>query len=328
MRNASNVASIQGMGGRGPMRGRPVVKPKDLKGTLSRLWILTSGNRKGLGWILLLSACSSASAILSPLVIGDAVNAVDKRLPAVSLLLLLLSLYLCDWIVRFLQQFFMASIGQKMIHHIRVALFEAMKTLPLAFFDRKQHGELMSRLTNDVDNISNTISNSLTQLLTYGFTIIGIFIIMLFLSPLLTAVSLIGVGFIFLLTRIVTKHTRKLFTQQQKILGELDGQLEESISGLTVVKAFCQEEQMNRQFDQNNNDFQKVATRALIWSGYLMPLTNVINNLSYVAISVVSGILALNGLISIGMISSFLLYTRQFSRPFVDIANIYNNFQT
>ena len=133
MRNASNVASIQGMGGRGPMRGRPVVKPKDLKGTLSRLWILTSGNRKGLGWILLLSACSSASAILSPLVIGDAVNAVDKRLPAVSLLLLLLSLYLCDWIVRFLQQFFMASIGQKMIHHIRVALFEAMKTLPLAF---------------------------------------------------------------------------------------------------------------------------------------------------------------------------------------------------
>lgn len=328
MRNASNVASIQGMGGRGPMRGRPVVKPKDLKGTLSRLWILTSGNRKGLGWILLLSACSSASAILSPLVIGDAVNAVDKRLPAVSLLLLLLSLYLCDWIVRFLQQFFMASIGQKMIHHIRVALFEAMKTLPLAFFDRKQHGELMSRLTNDVDNISNTISNSLTQLLTYGFTIIGIFIIMLFLSPLLTAVSLIGVGFIFLLTRIVTKHTRKLFTQQQKILGELDGQLEESISGLTVVKAFCQEEQMNRQFDHNNNDFQKVATRALIWSGYLMPLTNVINNLSYVAISVVSGILALNGLISIGMISSFLLYTRQFSRPFVDIANIYNNFQT
>lgn len=315
---------------RGPHRGlrQPVVKPRDLKGTLVRLWKITKGRRKGLGWILALSAQASASAILSPLVIGRAVNMVDTGHPVMTILLILTGLYLCDWLVRFLQQFLMASVGQKMIHHIRTTLFASMKKMPLAFFDQRQHGELMSRLTNDVDNISTTISNSLTQLLTYGFTIIGIFCIMVVLSPLLTCISLIGVGLIFLLTRTVTRHTRKLFSERQKILGKLNGQIEETISGENIVKAFCRENQMIEQFEESNEELCRVATRALIWSGYLMPLMNVINNLSYVGISIVSGILAVHGSISIGMISSFLLYVRQFSRPFVDIANIYNNFQT
>lgn len=315
---------------RGPHRGlrQPVVKPRDLKGTLVRLWKMTKGRRKGLGWILALSALASASAILSPLVIGRAVNMVDTGHPVMTILLILTGLYLCDWLVRFLQQFLMASVGQKMIHHIRTTLFASMKKMPLAFFDQRQHGELMSRLTNDVDNISTTISNSLTQLLTYGFTIIGIFCIMVVLSPLLTCISLIGVGLIFLLTRTVTRHTRKLFSERQKILGKLNGQIEEIISGENIVKAFCRENQMIEQFEESNEELCRVATRALIWSGYLMPLMNVINNLSYVGISIVSGILAVHGSISIGMISSFLLYVRQFSRPFVDIANIYNNFQT
>ena len=222
----------------------------------------------------------------------------------------------------------MASVGQRMICQIRITLFNAMKKLPLTFFDRRQHGELMSRLTNDVDNISTTISNSLTQMLTYVFTVIGIFCIMVSLSPLLTVVSLVGVVLIFLLTRTVTSHTRKLFSRQQKILGKLNGQIEETISGENIVKAFCREEDVIEQFEESNEELCKTATRALIWSGYLMPLTNVVNNLSYVGISIVSGVMAVNGELSIGMISSFLLYVRQFSRPFVDMANIYNNFQT
>ena len=314
--------------GKGLARGRPVEKPKDLTGTLRRLWNLTRGSRQGLGWILLLSALTSAASILSPLVIGRTITAIDSRSPALALLLLLLGLYLCDWLARFLQQFLMASVGQRIVHHIRTALFAVMKTLPLAFFDRRQHGELMSRLTNDVDNISTTISNSLTQLLTYGFTILGIFCVMLSLSWVLTGVSLIGVVLIFILTRVITSHTRKLFAQQQKILGELNGQIEETISGVSVIKAFCREQESIEQFEQKNAALCQVSTRALIWSGYLMPITNVITNLSFVGISVVSGLLASGGVISIGMISSFLLYTRQFTRPFVEIANIYNNFQT
>ena len=309
-------------------RGKPVVKPKDMKGTLRRLWELTQGQRKGLGWLLALSAAASASTILSPLLIGTAVTAIDTGNPALRLLILLAALYLTDWLVRFLQQFFMAAVGQRIILHIRSTLFEKMKALPLSFFDSRQHGELMSRLTNDVDNISTTISDSLTQLMTYGFTIIGILCIMLRLSPLLTCIAFLSVWLIFLLTRTITKHTRRLFAEQQQILGKLNGQVEESISGLNMVKAFGRETEMTAQFEESNARLCQVATKAQIWSGFLMPLTNVINNLNFVIVAVISGILAAYGRISVGLISSFLLYSRQFSRPFVDIANIYNNFQT
>lgn len=312
-----------------PGRGGAVVKPKNMKGTLGRLWRLTNGHRNGLGWILLLSAFASLASILSPYVTGKAVAAIGSGDAVVWVLCCLAGLYLCDWLVRFLQAFFMASIGQRVIHHIRRTLFAHVRTLPLAFFDRRQHGELMSRLTNDVDNISTTISNSLSLLLTYSFTVAGIFGMMLYLSPFLTAVSLAGVGLIFLLTKTVTKHTRKLFAAQQKNLGALNGQVEESVSGMAVVKAFCREEEMEREFGERNDRLCDASIRALICSGYLMPLMNVINNLLYVAVSVLCGVLFVEGRISdIGLVTSFLLYVRQFTRPFVEIANIYNNFQT
>lgn len=312
-----------------PGRGGVVVKPKNMKGTLDRLWRLTKGQRNGLGWILLLSAFASGASILSPYVTGKAVAVIGSGDAVAWVLCCLTGLYLCDWLVRFLQAFFMASIGQRVIHHIRRTLFAHVRTLPLAFFDRRQHGELMSRLTNDVDNISTTISNSLSLLLTYSFTVIGIFVMMLYLSPLLTIVSLAGVGLIFLLTKTVTKRTRKLFAAQQKNLGALNGQVEESVSGMAVVKAFCREEEMEREFGEKNDGLCDASIKALICSGYLMPLMNVINNLLYVAISVLCGVLFVEGKISdIGLVTSFLLYVRQFTRPFVEIANIYNNFQT
>ena len=309
-------------------RGRPVVKPKDMKGTLLRLWALTRGQKKGFGWLIGLSAVSSSSAIFSPLLIGKAVNEIDGESPVIRLLLLLAALYLSDWLVRFLQQFFMASFGQKLILHIRRCLFGKMRRLTLAFFDRRQHGELMSRLTNDVDNISTTISDSLTQLMTYGFTILGVLGIMLYLSPPLTGIAFCSVGLIFLLTRTVTGRTRKLFARQQELLGNLNGHVEESVSGLSMVKAFGQEQRMIEAFEEKNRSLCRVAIEAQIWSGYLMPVTNVINNLNFVAIAIISGLMAASGRIGVGLISSFLLYSRQFSRPFVDIANIYNNFQT
>lgn len=305
-----------------------VVKPQNMKGTLSRLWGLTKGHRQGLGWILMFSGLASASAILSPFLIGRAVNQIDTGNPAIWLLAMLLALYVMDWLVRFLQRFLMASVGQKVILHIRKTLFSAVRKLPLSFFDKRQHGELMSRLTNDVDNISTTISDSLTQLMLHGFTIVGVFIIMLYLNIFLTGVALLSVIMVFLLTRAITRRTRRMFVKQQSILGKLNGHVEESVSGLTMVKAFCREEQMIGEFEKTNQEFCDVATQALIWSGFLMPITNVINNLDYVCIAVVSGLMAANGMISVGMISSFLLYSRQFARPFVEIANIYNNFQT
>lgn len=309
-------------------RGMPVVKPKNMKGTLRRLWELTKGHRQGLGWILVLAGLASGSAVVSPYLIGKIVNLIDGGEPFMVLLSLLAAFYIGDWLIRFMQQFFMAAIGQKMILHIRNSLFTHMEKLPLSFFDKRQHGELMSRLTNDVDNISTTISDSLTQLMLYAFTIVGIFTMMVAMSPLLTAIAFIAVILIFLLTKAVTKRTRVLFKKQQAILGQLNGHVEESISGIQIVKSFSQEKEMVSQFIESNDEFCKVATRAQICSGFLMPITNVINNLNYVIIASVSGILAANGMLTVGEISSFLLYSRQFTRPFIDIANIYNNFQT
>lgn len=312
----------------GRARGIPAVKPKNMKGTLIRLWRLTKGHRKGLGWILLLSALASGSAILSPYLIGEVVNCIDQGDIGLQLMAILMTLYLGDWLIRFLQQFLMAGTGQRMIFHIRISLFAHMEKLPLSFFDTRQHGELMSRLTNDVDNISVTISDSLTQLMMYVFTIVGIFCVMVYMSPVLTIVALLAVLMIFWLTRAVTKRTKILFRQQQTILGKLNGQVEESISGISMVKAFGQEQEMVEQFVENNDAFCRVAAKAQIASGYLMPMMNVINNLTYVLIAIVSGVMALKGKLTVGEISSFLLYSRQFSRPFVEIANIYNNFQT
>ena len=312
-----------------PGRGMVVVKPKNMKGTLLRLVDITKGHRDGLGFILFLSAFTSVSSILSPYVIGKIIDAIKDGDPVNFLIYMLIALYVGDWLIKFLQQFFMASIGQKMIHYIRRTLFDKIKSLPLSFFDAHQHGELMSRLTNDVDNISTTISSSLTLLMTYFFTIAGILISMLVLSPVLTLVSMMAVVLIFILTKVVTSHTKKLFKERQKELGNLNGQVEESISGLSVVKAFCREERMNNDFDEKNERLCSVSIKALIWSGYLMPLMNVINNLCYLSIAVISGVLYVKGYIGeIGLISSFLLYVRQFTRPFVEIANIYNNFQT
>lgn len=312
----------------GHQRGVPAVKPKNMKGTLLRLWELTSGHRKGLGWIFILSGLSAAAAVVSPYIIGKIVNLIDAKRPFMILLAILASFYIGEWLIHFLQHYLMASVGQRMILHIRTSLFSYMKKLPLSFFDRRQHGELMSRLTNDVDNISTTISDSLTQLMRYTFTIIGVFVVMVSMNVPLTILSLLAVVLIFILTKEVTKRTRALYREQQAVLGKLNGHVEESVSGISMVKAFCQEEEMIQQFVEKNDKFCEIATKAQIVSGYLMPITNVINNLNYVLIAIVSGLMAAAGMLSVGTISSFLLYSKQFTRPFVDIANIYNNFQT
>lgn len=315
--------------GAGPAsRLQAAVKPKDMKGTLLRLWELVSPCRKGVGWIFLFSALASVSAILSPFFIGKVIGRMDDGNPFGFWLILLAAVYVCDWFSRFMQQFLMAGLGQKIVAHIRKVLFEKMKKLPLAYFDKQAHGDLMSRLTNDVDNISTTISDSMTQLLMLGFTILGVLGIMLYTNILLTLLSLLSVVLVFLLTKVITGQTRKMFRKQQEYLGRMNGEIEEGISGLTMVKAYGREEAMYERFEKENRELCKVATKALIWSGYLMPFMNVINNLSFLTVAIVSGIMAAKGMISLSVVSSFVLYSRQLSRPFMDIANMYNTFQT
>ena len=162
----------------------------------------------------------------------------------------------------------------------------------------------------------------------YAFTIAGTLVCMLALSPVLTVVSLLPVALVFILTKVVTTRTRPLYARQQQVLGRLDGLVEESVSGLTMVKAYGREERMIADFEKLNDELCDTGVRAQTWSGYLMPLSNVINNLGFLLVAVISGLMAVRGWIGVGVIASFLLYVRQFSRPFVDIANIYNTFQT
>lgn len=315
-------------GGNYAQRLQVKIKPKNMRGTLRRLWELTQGHRRGFLVILVCSCFASASAILSPYIIGRITENLDLGSPIVYLLLLLGGVYFCDWLARFLQQFLIAGTGQGLIAHIRKKLFEKMKRLPLSYFDKNAHGDLMSRLTNDIDNISTTISDSLTQLLMLLFTIVGVLSVMLSLNVLLTFVSLISVLLVFLLTKIITSRTRKLYRLQQEHLGKMNGEIEEGISGLSMVKAFGREKEMCEQFEAANDACCDVGTRALIWSGYLMPIMNVINNLSFLTVATVSGFMAARSLISLSIVSSFILYSRQLSRPFIDLASIYNTFQT
>lgn len=317
-----------GFGAGAAGRLQAAVKPKNMKGTLRRLWDLTGSSKKGLGWILLFSGFASLSAILSPFLIGRAIDRIDSGNKAVYVLALLAGVYVCDWFCRFMQQYLMAGLGQRVVAHIRKVLFEKMKKLPLSYFDKNTHGDLMSRLTNDVDNISTTISDSLTQLLMLGFTIVGVLSIMLYLNVVLTLISLVSVFLVFLLTKAITGQTRKMFRKQQEFLGRMNGEIEEGISGLAMVKAYGREEAMYQRFEKENEELRRVGTMALIWSGFLMPLMNVINNLSFLSVATVSGVMAAKGLIPLSVVSSFVLYSRQLSRPFSDIANIYNTFQT
>ena len=304
------------------------VRPRDGRATIRRLRGFTRGHRGALLGIFALGGGCALAPVLSPLLVGHAIDAISLHGPLAVTLGLLLAVYVGGYLANFLQGFIMASVGQRIVRDIRLRLFAGMERLPLTFFDRRQHGDLMSRISNDVDNISTTLAESLAQMMVYAFSIGGALAAMLSLNVLLTGVTLVAVVLILGFSRLITSRTRPLFLRQQRVLGQLNGHIEESVSGLALVKAFNREQAMVATFERANEQYRDTAVRALVWSGLLMPFTNVINNLSFLNVAVVSGLLASQGIIGVGLISSFLLYSRQFTRPFVDIANIYNRLQS
>jgi len=320
-------------GGPGRLRG-PVVKPKNLKGTIKRLSSYFGKESKTLSIIFMLIVISSALTLLVPYLIGKAVDTMNLQQGEVNftileeIVMILLGVYLIDALFSFLQGWLMAGVSQRIVKTLRSHLFQKLQKLPVSFFDKRTHGELMSRLSNDIDNVSSTISQSTTQLMSGIITIIGSLIMMLILSPFLTVASLITVPFVFLLTRSITRKTSVWFKNQQELLGQLNGHIEETISGLFVVKAFNHEEKAIEEFEVVNKSLREVGLKAQIWSGFLMPIMNVINNLGFVAVAVVGGILAVKGMITVGVIASFLTYSRQFGRPLNDMANIFNMLQS
>ncbi|WP_040206790.1 ABC transporter ATP-binding protein [Neobacillus jeddahensis] len=320
-------------GGAHHLRG-PVVKPKNFKGTLKRLWQYFGNERKMLALIFFFIILDAVLMLLAPFLIGKAVDAMSLNHGKVDfhfleiMVIVLTCAYVADATLTFLQGWLMAGVAQRVVKRLRDALFKKLQKLPVSFFDARAHGELMSRLSNDVDNVSNTISQSTTQLMSGLIVIIGSLIMMVILSPVLTIASLITVPLVYVLTRTIAKRTSVLFKNQQVQLGKLNGHIEETVSGIEVVKAFNHEEKVIEEFEVVNTRLRDVGLKAQIWSGFLMPIMNVINNLGFAIVAVIGGILAVKSLITVGAIASFITYSRQFVRPLNDLANIFNILQS
>ncbi|WP_409346328.1 ABC transporter ATP-binding protein [Paenibacillus sp. MBLB4367] len=316
-------------GGRGP-----VVKPKNFKRTLKRIWSYLGKERRLLSLTFLIILMSSALSLTGPYLIGVAVDAMTADNGAVDfklldfMLIALAAAYITDGGLTFLQGIMMAGLSQRVVTSLRRTLFAKLQKLPLSYFDSRPHGEVMSRLSNDIDNVSNTISQSTVQLMSGSIAIVGSLIMMLVLSPLLTLAALITVPLVYVLARTVTKKTSVMFKDQQAQLGKLNGHIEETISGLHMVKAFNHEDKSIEQFEEVNGKLYEVGLKAQIWSGFMMPLLSVINNIGFAAVAIVGGVLAVKGHITVGVIASFLSYSRQFVRPLNDMANTFNLLQS
>jgi len=245
----------------------------------------------------------------------------------IGALILLAGIYLVGVIAVFFQNRLMNRIGQRTVTRMRIDLFNRMEHLPLQYFDTHQHGDLMSRYTNDIDRISDALTDSLSNLFSSVLTLIGIFIMMIYVSPILTLVTLITVPVMILTARYVVKRSRRYFTAQQAVLGETNGYIEEMISGQKVIKVFGYEPQIESGFELLNQNLNEKSKKAQYYSGLMMPLMNNLSTLNYVVITIVGGLLAIYRGFDVGGIAVFLQYSRQFGRPINELANLYNSIQ-
>jgi len=329
----STSSETKAVPGLGPGKHFAVVtsKPEDPLNALKRLWQYFRGYRWQLIVVFILVGFSSLFMLAGPYFIGKAID--EYIVPRdfrglVRLLVFMGFVYLLSSLFYWLQGYLMVNVVQRGVARLRKDLFDTLQTLPLRFFDTRSHGDLMSRLTNDVDNISNSLSNTITQMFSGIITILGAVVLMLWMSPELTAVSIAGIPLTLLVTRLVTRYTHRSFLAQQTILGNLNGIVEENISGLRVVKAFVREESEMERFEEANQALREAGVRAQIYAGVMGPFMNVINNLNLAIIAGVGGWFATREIVSIGTIASFIVYSRHFTRPLNELANQFNMLQS
>ena len=302
-------------------------KAKNTKGTLYRLWRYLS-NMKGLLYLVIFMVMiSSAAALLGPFLVGKAIDnyiVTKETAGLVELVFLLIFVYIFHSLSVWFQNYWMIGVAQDTVYRLRKDLFHRLHLLSIPFFDKRKHGELMSRVTNDIDNVSATLNSSFIQIISSVLTLVGTVSIMLWLSPLLTLITLTIVPLMVLGMKWITKRTSRLFRQYQQNLGDMNGYIEETISGHSIIKAFSRENTVIQDFSDKNVKLRTAAYWADTYSGFIPKLMNVLNNLSFAIIAGVGGIFALKGMITIGVMVIFAEYARQFTRPLNDLANQYN----
>jgi len=331
-------------GGGGPMGlAMPVEKPKNAKGTFLRLM---GYFRPSLPLVLVVVAAAILSTVfnvLSPKLLGNITTdlftgALEKlhhvpgggvNFPLILRLLADLAfLYVFSSVFSWVQQYVMAGVAQRTVFTIRQQVAEKLPRLPISFFDTHPHGEVLSRFVNDFDNISSTLQQSLTQAITAVVTFIGVVIMMLTISPLLTLVIALTLPLSFVITKGIATRSQRYYLARQRRLGELNGHVEEMYTGHVIVKAFGHEKRSIDQFEEINERLYESTWKAQFVTGIIMPLMNVVSNLGYVLVSVIGGILVARGALPIGDIQAFIQYARQFTQPITQLSSISNVIQS
>lgn len=323
----SNAASVSASG-KGHPQGKKKQKPKDMFGTLFKVWRYLSAYKSSLALILLMVILSSGLGLLGPYLLGYTIDRIDYpgHYSLIFLLGLLGFVYLLGSITQWLQNIWMIRIAQSAVYRMRNDLFNSMHRLPVAYFSKRQHGELMSRLTNDIDNVSQTLNSSFIQLSSSILTFVGMLGLMLWLSPLLTLITLTIVPAMFFGMKWITNRTGKYFKEQQRHLGDLNGFIEETFSGQKMVKAFSQERRVTELFEEKGARLREAGYWAQTYSGFIPKLMNMLNNASFAIIAGAGGVMAVHEMITVGVIVTFAEYARQFTRPLNDLANQFNTF--
>ena len=333
----------QPMRGRGPMgRGMmPGEKAKDFRGSVGKLLNYMGRYKVALVFVIIFAICGTAFNIVGPKILSKATteifNGLLSKLSGGSgidfgkigrILLILIGLYGVSACFSFIQGWLMTGISQKMCFRMRKEISEKINRMPMEYFESRTVGEVLSRITNDVDTLGMSLNQSVTQLITSITTVIGILIMMLSISPLMTLIAVIILPVSMILITVVVKSSQKYFRTQQEYLGHINGQVEEVYSGQNIVKAFDREEEVLREFSETNDTLYASAWKSQFFSGMMQPIMNFVGNLGYVSVAVVGGYLTIRGSIEIGDIQAFIQYVRQFTQPISQVAQVSNMLQS
>ncbi len=304
-------------------------RARDTKGTLLNIWKLIDEKRIQLIIVILMIICSSILSLVGPFLIGHIIDTkiIPKELNGLPQYIVLLAIvYVMLSVTSYIGSFMMVSIAQRTVYLLRNQLFKHFQTLPVAYYDQKQHGELMSRMQNDIENVSQVLNSSFIQFTSSVVTLIGTLSIMLYLSPLLTLLTVIIIPIMFISLRWITARTSVLYALRQKQYGIMNGYIEEIVNGQTVVKAFSQEKYVIDTFNEKAKDVREYSFWSITFGGLIPKVMNYLNNLSFAIVAGIGGILALNQTagVTVGVIVIFAEYARQFTRPLSDLANQFN----
>ena len=326
------------MGGRGQM---PVEKAKDFKGSIGKLFAYMKQYHAAVAVVILCAIASTVFSVIGPDILGKATTELSNGLLAKiqgtgsidftkigQILLFVLGLYLLSTLFGFVQGWLMTGVTQKVCYRMRKDISEKIDRMPMAYFESRTYGEVLSRITNDVDTLGQSLNQSITQIITSVATMVGVLVMMLRISPLMTLIAVVILPISVTLISLVVKKSQKYFKQQQEYLGHINGQVEETYAGHTVIQAYNKEKDMVQQFQETNDTLYHSAWKSQFLSGLMQPIMMFVGNLGYAAVALSGGLLAIRGTITIGDIQAFIQYVKNFTQPMQQIAQVLNQVQS